>query len=119
MCQHGTQRTLLLPTPDYDDSDGLRFRLRLWPVDACIADIVQALNTAGVVTIGSCCGHGSGPGTILLADGRALVITTRDAAIDSTMPHCEPMTWEERRSNQAATAAHPGSPRTTPASDPS
>lgn len=27
-------------------------------VDACIANDVRALNEAGIVTIGSCCGHG-------------------------------------------------------------
>ena len=28
------------------------------PVDKCIAPIVQALNSAGIQTLGSCCGHG-------------------------------------------------------------
>lgn len=97
MCQHGTERTLLLPTRDLDDPNGLRFRLRLWPVDACIADLVQALNASGVTTLGSCCGHGTQPGTILLADGRVLVITTREAGIGSDLPHAVPMSWTDRR----------------------
>jgi hypothetical protein len=76
----------------------LRFKLRLWPVDACIAPIVSALNVAGVVTLGSCCGHGERAGIIELADGRSLVITNRDAALERNgLPHSEPMTWDEHR----------------------
>ena len=45
-------------------------------VDACIAPIVQALNSAGIVTLGSCCGHGDADGTLFYErDGRALKIT--------------------------------------------
>jgi len=44
------------------------------PVDACIAPIVQALNDAGIETLGSCCGHGIMSGDIRLADGRILTI---------------------------------------------
>ncbi|MEA4862695.1 MAG: hypothetical protein VB042_05255 [Victivallaceae bacterium] len=29
-------------------------------VDACIADLIQEINNAGVVTVGSCCGHSGG-----------------------------------------------------------
>lgn len=97
MCQHGTSTTLLLPNPDHSDPDKLRFKHRLWPVDSCIAQIVQALNAGGVTTLGSCCGHGKTGGTITLADGRALVITTRAAALDSDLPHAEPLSWDERR----------------------
>lgn len=46
------------------------------PVDACISRIVQALNDGGVCTIASCCGHGKGDGSILLAGGRELVVVT-------------------------------------------
>lgn len=101
MCEHGTNRTLLLPTPDHTDPDGLRFKLRLWPVDACIADIVQALNAGGVTTLGACCGHGQGAGVIDLADGRVLVITSHAAAHNSrtlhSLPHAQPMSWDDRR----------------------
>ena len=44
------------------------------PVDACIAPIVKALVAGGVLTSGSCCGHGEGAGSILLQDGRELRI---------------------------------------------
>jgi hypothetical protein len=45
-------------------------------VDACIANIVQALNGAGVITTSSCCGHGRSDGSILLADGREIIVKT-------------------------------------------
>lgn len=43
-------------------------------VDACIASIVRALNDGGVMTTSSCCGHGRGDGSVLLADGREIII---------------------------------------------
>lgn len=45
-----------------------------WDIDECIAPIVKALNDAGIETIESCCGHGKGPGTIDLLDGRRIMI---------------------------------------------
>lgn len=44
------------------------------PVDSCIAPIVRALQDGGIDMLGSCCGHGKGHGSILLADGRELRI---------------------------------------------
>lgn len=43
-------------------------------IDKCIADLVEALQTAGINMRGSCCGHGKGPGYISLEDGRMLSI---------------------------------------------
>jgi hypothetical protein len=43
-------------------------------VDACLADVVLALNKGGVATTASCCGHGKESGSILLRDGRELVV---------------------------------------------
>lgn len=43
-------------------------------IDSCIADIVRALQSAGIDMRGSCCGHGKRPGEILLQDGRVLLI---------------------------------------------
>jgi len=43
-------------------------------IDYCIAPIVKALQDAGIDMRGSCCGHGESKGTILLQDGRVLVI---------------------------------------------
>jgi hypothetical protein len=52
-----------------------QFRWAIKGVDACIADIVQALNSAGIYTSNCCCGHGKEPGTIFLHDGRTLTIS--------------------------------------------
>jgi len=41
-------------------------------IDACIYDLVEALQAVG--TSGSCCGHSEEPGFIRLKDGRRLVI---------------------------------------------
>jgi len=49
-------------------------RLEQKPVDACIADIVNALNLAGIFTDGCCCGHGVGTGSIVLTDGRVIEV---------------------------------------------
>ena len=43
-------------------------------VDRCIAPVVQALNDAGIYTSGCCCGHGEREGSILLHDGRELIV---------------------------------------------
>lgn len=43
-------------------------------VDGCIADLVQALNDAGLATFNSCCGHGKHIGVIDLLDGRELLV---------------------------------------------
>lgn len=44
------------------------------PIDSCIAPMVAALNEANILTVGSCCGHGKGDGTIFLENGRMLII---------------------------------------------
>jgi hypothetical protein len=54
---------------------------RVRSIDYCIGHIVAALNAGGVETVASCCGHGDQPGTIILADGRELIIR-RDAYPD-------------------------------------
>lgn len=43
-------------------------------IDRCVFPIVKALNDAGITTLASCCGHGKQNGSIVLADGRELVI---------------------------------------------
>ena len=47
---------------------------RLRDVDYCISDIVAALNAGGVNTVASCCGHDKIYATIILEDGRAIVV---------------------------------------------
>jgi hypothetical protein len=42
--------------------------------DPCLVPLVRALNDGGIPTKASCCGHGKRNGSIVLADGRELVI---------------------------------------------
>lgn len=46
------------------------------PIDRCIAGEVRALNAAGVLTIGSCCGHGKGLGWIAAPSTQAELLRT-------------------------------------------
>ncbi len=63
-------------------------------IDACIADIVNALQKGGIDMRGSCCGHGLRDGEINLQDGRTLIIKHKetycpnDAIIDLTSLSC-------------------------------
>lgn len=42
--------------------------------DPCIEQVVRALNTNGLRTIASCCGHGTHPTSVLLSDGRTVLV---------------------------------------------
>ena len=43
-------------------------------IDPCLKPLLKVLNDGGFETIASCCGHGHQPGTIMLSDGRELLI---------------------------------------------
>jgi hypothetical protein len=43
-------------------------------IDLCISHIVAALNAGNIQTVNSCCGHGKMFPSIILEDGRYLVI---------------------------------------------
>lgn len=58
--------------PDTDRLAAGEVAMVLQPIDACLADLVRALNAAGIYTEKACCGHGKHPGWIGLADGRRL-----------------------------------------------
>ena len=73
MCKWGTQVKRMLPVQAAFSRTGKRY-VREWPIDACIAPLVDALNDAGIATAASCCGHGKGPGHIVTEDGRVLEI---------------------------------------------
>ena len=47
-------------------------------IDFCIADIVAALNSANIITIASCCGHGKIDGSIILNDKREIIIKIKN-----------------------------------------
>lgn len=77
MCKWGTYKTVRLCKPKEVSK-----RTEI-PVDACIADIIQALNNMNIETITSCCSHFKGLGEIVLADGRTLLIKDKDWTIKS------------------------------------
>jgi hypothetical protein len=52
----------------------MAIRGRRQDIDICVADIVAALNAAGIITVASCCGHGKMDGLVLLDDGRRIDI---------------------------------------------
>lgn len=77
MCEWGTYKTIMLCKPK-------EFSKRIEiPVDACIADIIQALNNMNIETVASCCGHFKGLGEIVLGDGRTLLIMDKGSGIKS------------------------------------
>lgn len=73
MCKHGTEELMTVTIPAHLSHTGVE-RQDVKGIDFCIAGIVKALNAGGVKTISSCCGHGRSDGSILLADGRELII---------------------------------------------
>jgi hypothetical protein len=73
MCKWGTDTNLCVPIPARLAWDG-QFQWAVRGVDSCIADLVQALNAAGIYTANCCCGHDKGDGIIFLHDGRVLII---------------------------------------------
>lgn len=77
MCLHGETIRLEVPIPAGLSHTG-KARWDVKPIDACLAPIIAALNEGGILTAASCCGHGKGDGSIILHDGRELVI--REAA---------------------------------------
>jgi len=73
MCEHGDTILLLVPIPANLSHIGELY----WDyrdIDRCIAYIVMALNSGGILTANSCCGHGKSDGSIVLHDGRELII---------------------------------------------
>jgi len=46
-------------------------------IDACISGLVKELQAAGINMRASCCGHGKAFGSILLQDGKKLIILQR------------------------------------------
>lgn len=62
------------PCGTYECQVPMPLRGRRQDVDVCVADIVAALNAAGVVTMASCCGHGEQDGSVALEDGRELIV---------------------------------------------
>jgi hypothetical protein len=74
VCKWGTYQPVAVTVHKSVAASGVRHRA-VRQIDSCIADLVKALDSSGIIMLGSCCGHGTGPGQILLADGRVLTIT--------------------------------------------
>lgn len=55
--------------------------------DPCLADLIDALNDPPHRTVASCCGHGHRPGSIILADGRVLLVCKDLAEADAITAH--------------------------------
>lgn len=58
-------------------------------IDAEIFPLVKALNDGGIGTIASCSGHGNKPGSVILADGREIILARSYAearAIEQLFP---------------------------------
>ncbi len=66
----------------YDKQIRMPIGGRVRCIDPCIHDIVAALNAGSVPTIGCCCGHGKTNGSILLDDGRELIIKIKDKRVE-------------------------------------
>lgn len=76
MCVHGDDVILRVPIPAHLSHTGTA-RWDMKGVDRCIAPIVEALNAHGILTESCCCGHEKIPGSIMLQDGRELVVVRR------------------------------------------
>jgi hypothetical protein len=74
MCKQGTTKKLTVAD--------MRFGISSADIDACIYDLVKALNDGGIPTDASCCGHGRTVGIISLRDGRELIVTDYEMAMD-------------------------------------
>ena len=79
MCDWGNNVTLPVCVPavvSYTGKDRWDYKA----IDSCIVDLVKALNTAGILTAASCCGHGQKDATahIALHDGRVLLLDHED-----------------------------------------
>lgn len=71
---------------------------RVRGIDHCISDIVAALNTTQTTeTAASCCGHGKMVGTVLLEDGRWLLVCDEEKA-RTAMKVLEGEGYEDRMS---------------------
>ena len=73
MCEWGTDTDVRVWIPADLSATG-KARWRTKPIDSCIADVVKALQDGGINMRGSCCGHGTDFGNIILQDGRILSI---------------------------------------------
>jgi len=68
VCDHPDRETAMTVLSRHDDGTPAAW------CDPCLAPLVSALNMGGLPTVASCCGHGRRPGSVVLADGRELLV---------------------------------------------
>lgn len=73
MCEWGNTKMLRVLVPAHLSHTGVSY-WAVKPIDACLAGIVEVLNAAGIYTACCCCGHGKKTGSIILHDGRELLM---------------------------------------------
>ena len=73
MCEWGDTIHMKITIPAWLSHSGKAYK-RKTGIDRCIAPLIKALNDGGITTDASCCGHKRGIGSIILADGRELII---------------------------------------------
>lgn len=78
MCQQGDYDLVEVREDVKISRKSYRTYLKKVQVDSCISDIVRALNTSGIRTVGCCCGHGLGYGYIMLEDGTQMTLMSRE-----------------------------------------
>lgn len=77
VCAHGDEKLVKVKVPADLSAEGVDI-FKWKPIDSCIADLVQALQSGGIDMRGSCCGHGKTIGDIHLQDGRVLLILSKE-----------------------------------------
>jgi hypothetical protein len=90
MCDHGDTVLVKVTVDGPLAFEGVTTR-KPKHIDRCIAPLVAALEDARIVMRGSCCGHGKGDGSIVLADGRELIIRLAVPQANE-VPHVETTT---------------------------
>jgi hypothetical protein len=75
MCDHAPNREAAMVRIAEDEKG----KPTVW-CDPCIAPLVKALNDAGMRTRASCCGHGTHPTSVALADGRWVFVVDAEQA---------------------------------------
>lgn len=76
MCERGTER--IVEPPAY-----WKWHHPTICVDSCIADEVLALWAEGIITLGSCCGHGKRRPSLVLNEDRNMAELARQALASS------------------------------------
>lgn len=77
MCKWGTSKEIWVKVPADQSCTG-KEEWTLKGIDACISNLVDALQKGGINMRSCCCGHNKGFGDIHLLDGRILLILNKE-----------------------------------------